>query len=114
MDLSEEELELIDDIKLSTHRGLWGMVIPTLRKVTLQWDSQNKEFMIIFYHDGPITPSIEDHYSCVHCEVEADFVFDPRSDYKIVRCDYPESLPKDEGYLIYLRREPFVDPTTII
>lgn len=97
-------------MKLSINRALWGEVIPSLRKVILDWNTGKETAYIKFYHDGVITPIIEEHYSCVHTDVEADFLIDPKIDFKIIRCDFPNPLPNKE-HIIYARKEPFVDPT---
>jgi hypothetical protein len=108
--MKKEDAELVASLKLSINRALWGEVIPSLREVVLKWQPEDDIARILFYHDGEINDAIEDHYSCIHTEVEADFVTEPRIDFKILRCDYPNPLPK-EKYVIFLRKEPFEDPT---
>lgn len=103
------DTNLLANLKLSINRALLGEVIPSLRKVALEWVPNADTACIIFYHSGPISDNVEEHYSYIHTEVEADFIIEPKIDYKVVQCDYPASLPK-EGYLIYQRKEPFVDP----
>lgn len=107
--METEDIELLTNLKLSIQRALWGEVIPSLRKVILKWQPGGEIAWIRFYHDGEINDAIEDHYSCIHTEVEADFLADPKIDFEILRCDYPQPLPKEQ-YVIYARKEPFVDP----
>lgn len=109
MNKEDEDVDLLISLELSVGRALWGAVIPSLREVVLKWKPGDETAWIFFYHDGEINDAIEDNYSCVHTEVEADFVFDPRIDFKIIRCDYPTPLPKEQ-HIIYARKEPFVDP----
>lgn len=102
-------LDILTDLKLSAHRALWGEIIPSLRKVILKWQPEKETACIVFYHDGVITENVEEHYSCIHTEIHADFISQPNVDYKVIRCDYPFPLPKEE-HVIYQRKEPFVDP----
>jgi hypothetical protein len=106
--LTREDIELLTELKLSIHRALWGEVIPSLRAVRLEWEPGCKEAYVIFYHNGEVTPTVEDHYSCILAEAAADFA-EPNLDMKIIRSDYP-SLFSKEQYMIYARKEPFVDP----
>lgn len=108
--MDSEDVSL-NDLKLSVNRALWGEVIPSLRKVILKWHPGDETAWIIFYHNGKISDAIEDHYSCIHTEVEAEYLIDPRIDFKIIRCDYPQPLPQEEN-TVYARCEPFTDPTT--
>jgi Bacterial toxin 50 len=107
--MNDEDIELLTSLKLSINRALWGAVIPSLRKVSLKWEPGDETAYILFYHDGEINDAIEENYSCIHTEVQADFVFDPKIDFEVMRCDYPERLPQ-VNYTIYARKEPFVDP----
>jgi hypothetical protein len=110
--MEKKDLEVLIRLELSAGRALWGAVIPSLRKVLLKWKPGDDTAWLYFYHDGEITDVIEEHYSCVHAEMDADFCNDPRTDYKVIRCDYPTRLPQEE-YVIYARREPFEDPTEL-
>lgn len=103
------DIALLNSLELSINRALWGEVIPSLRKVILKWQPGDETAWIIFYHDGEINDVIEEHYSCIHTEVEADFLIEPRIDFKIISSNYPSLLPQ-EKYTIYARKEPFVDP----
>jgi hypothetical protein len=107
--MTEEQTGILAELELSINRALWAEVIPSLRQVVLKWNLGDETAWIMFYHDGEINDAIEDHYSCIHTEVQADFVVDPMIDFKIIRWDYPKPLPK-ERHLIYARKEPFVDP----
>jgi hypothetical protein len=107
--MNREDTELLCSLELSVNRALWGAVIPSLRKVLLKWKPGDETALILFYHDGEVSDAVEEHYSCVHTEVEADFLIEPKIDFKVVRCDFPNPLPKEE-YVIYARKEPFVDP----
>lgn len=110
--MEKKDLDILIGLELSIGRALWGAVIPSLRKVVLRWKPGDKTAWILFYHDGEINDAIEDNYSCVHTEVDADFLVDPRIDFEVIRCDYPNpiSIRQDEEYIIYARKEPFVDP----
>lgn len=107
---SVEECELINSIRGSIHRALWGEVIPSMRKIILHFESGAKSAIVNFYHHGEITDSIEEHYASIMTEVSADAWEKPiKIDYEIIRTDYPELLPKEQ-FVVYLRKEPFVDP----
>lgn len=107
--MNEQDIDLLRKLELSIGRALWGAVIPSLRKVLLKWKPGDETAMILFYHDGEVTDAVEEHYSCIHTEVDADFLIDPRIDFKVIRCDYPHPLPQEQ-YIIYARKEPFEDP----
>lgn len=110
---NEEDIKLLTRLRLSIQRALWGELIPSLRRVVLKWNPGNETAGIYFYHDGPpITDAIEEHYSCIHTEVRADFIVDPEIDFKVIRFDYPSLLPKEQ-YVIYARKERFEDPKGI-
>ncbi|HEY4831617.1 MAG TPA: hypothetical protein VIH61_03555, partial [Waddliaceae bacterium] len=91
-------------------RALWNEVIPSLREVIMEWDSQKNTICFYFYHDGPITQAVEKHYGHINRlahfqgpEIAVNTV------YKIIRSDYPKCIPQRE-FVIYARKEPFVDP----
>jgi len=103
---------LYGEIKLAILRALLGSINPSLRGVSFEIDSNKKFIMVYFFHDGQILPAIENYYSCIDCEASADFFYDNflyDHDFKIVRIDYPEKLPK-QNFWVYIRKEPFVDP----
>jgi len=108
--MNQDYQEVLIELKLSIHRALWREVIPSLREVILKWEPGDEQAIIRFYHSGEITDEIESHYSCIHTEVDADFIDDPKTDFEIIRCDYPNALPKQQ-HVIYSRKEPFADPT---
>ena len=109
MVMSEEDVDRFVRLRLSIQRALWGEVIPSQRQVMLKWQPGAETAWIMFYHDGEITDVVEEHYSCIATEVHADFVCEPYIDFQVIRCDYPQPLPKEE-HTIYIRKEPFVDP----
>ncbi len=107
--LNQEDIVIVRGLELSITRALFGEVIPSLRKVILKWEPGDEIAWIMFYHHGEVSAVIEEHYSCIATEVHADFPIDPEADFEVIRCDYPNPLPK-EKYTIYARKEPFVDP----
>lgn len=87
---------------LSMTRALLGEVSPNLRKATIKWD--NKKIHLYFYYDGEISEDDNESAEFVLTEVIADF---PKYEFgiDILRCDYPQKPPEDEGEIIYFRRE---------
>lgn len=107
---TKDDHEFIDSIKWSIYRALWGEVIPSMRGIIIKWKPGDKKAWIYFYHQGEITEDIESHYSSIMCEVDADYWGrDIRADYEVIRCDSPEKVPL-EAFIVYLRKEPFIDP----
>lgn len=110
-DYSKEDWEIIDAYHWYVSRALWDEVIPSLRKVRLEWDSENHLIRIFFYHDGPLTEAVKDHYAYIESEVDCDDMGRKvKIEAKIVRVDYPNLLPK-QRFIIYARKEPFEDPS---
>ncbi len=108
--MKQEEIEFLISLELSIHRALWGEVVPSLRKVMLKWQPGDEVAWVLFYYHGEITEDVEEHFSVIMTEVSADYHGLPIGvNHKIIRRDYPLSLPKEE-HVIYLRREPFEDP----
>ena len=62
---SENDKKIIEEFYGYINRALWNEVIPSLRQVSMQWDSEEKIMWIIFYHDGPVTDAIAEHYSFI-------------------------------------------------
>ena len=106
---SQDDWEFVNSILLAIQGALFGEVIPSLRQIVLKWKPGDKKFCVYFFHHGEITANIEDHYSRIMTEVDGDFCF--LTDFEVIRCDYPKTLP-NEGYDVtaYRRKEPFVDP----
>ncbi len=104
---------IIVALELAISRALWGEVIPSLREVILKWEPNQNLAKILFYHHGQITPSIQNHYSCIVTEVDAGYYGEQLNiDHEVIRLDYPQPLPKQE-FVIYSRREPFENPTEL-
>lgn len=86
---------------------------PSLRGVAFEIDDISKVVEIYFYNDGAVTDALENHYSMIDFEASVRFSIDDKvyeSEFKIIRSDYPEELPK-HSHWAYLRKEPFVNPT---
>jgi hypothetical protein len=108
---SSEDYRLVNAIEGSLHRALWGEVIPSMRGIILKWKPGDEKAWVIFYHTGEITEAIESHYSSIMAEVDADYWGKKIiCDYKVVRCDWPAKVPTNDNFIIYLRKEPFIDP----
>lgn len=105
----EKDWEIIWDFRWYVNRALWGEVIPSLRQVSMQWDPEEKIVWILFYHDGPITDAIADHYGFIDSLADCDPREGVQTCYKIIRLDYPKPLQNDSS-IIYARKEPFLDP----
>ena len=109
---SEADYKLMSAIKGSIYRALWGEVIPSMRGILLKWKPGDKVAWIYFYHTGEITDAIESHYSSIMAEVDADYWGVPvTADYEIIRWDPPKRVPTNERFIVYIRKEPFEDPT---
>jgi hypothetical protein len=106
---SEKEWEIIEDFRGYISRALWNEVIPSLRQVNMQWDPKEKIMWILFYHDGPITEAIQEHYRFIDSLADCYPGFSIYTGYKIFRFDYPQPLPKNP-FIVYARKEPFLDP----
>lgn len=100
--------EFFDTIEFSINKGLIGEIIPSLREVSFIWNPNKKIITILFYHDGEITPIIDDHYSLITSEADSCFFGrDVKLDHSVIRCDYPNALPKND-HIVYRRKEPFL------
>lgn len=107
---TDADWKIIIPYQWCINRSLWNEVIPSLRKVIMEWDNQTNTICFYFYHDGPITQLIEKHYSYIHRLAHFQGLeMEVNTNYKIIRSDYPECIPQRE-FVIYSRREPFVDP----
>jgi hypothetical protein len=53
------EIQVINSVELSVNRALWGEVIPSLRKVSLEINSEENLVCINFYHHGEVTEGVE-------------------------------------------------------
>ena len=105
-------LELPDLIHLEISKALLNEVIPSLRGVAFDWDPKNEFVMIFFYHEGQLSDSIEEHYSCIDNEASTRFIFNKRlleHDYEVKTDQIGHELPEHDNW-VYLRKEPFVDP----
>lgn len=110
--MDDSDRDFILSVKLSIYRALWGEVIPSMRGIILKWKPGDEKVRIFFYHHGEITEAIESHYSSIMAEVEADYWGRPVTcEEEIIRCDPPTKVPTNEDFIVYLRKEPFVDPT---
>lgn len=108
--MKPEEINFLVSLKLSICRALWGEVVPSLRKVILKWQPGEETAWVLFYYHGAITEAVEELFSVIMTEVTADYHGRPIGvNHKIIRSDYLVPLPK-EDHVIYLRKEPFVDP----
>ncbi len=90
------------ELLISAQTALLGAVGPSLRGAAVKWIGNT--IMTYFYHDGPITPEIEDDYRCVGTEIVADFD-DADIQENIIRCDFPQKLPFENFRWIYRRKE---------
>jgi hypothetical protein len=107
---SDKDWKVIRPYMWFINRALWHEVIPSLREVIMDWDNEKNTICFYFYHDGPVTEAVEEHYRYIArlahfqgLEIEINM------EYKVIRLDYPELIPQRE-FVIYSRKEPFVDP----
>jgi|GEM_PF-3315396 len=112
MQYSPDEVDFINSIKLSIYRALWAEIVPTMRAIVLMWSPGDEKAWLYFYHDGYIEHvKIREHYASIMTEVDADYWGrDVWCDYQVIRCDYPQTIQTTPGILVYLRKEPFLDP----
>ena len=103
---------MMGSLKLTIHEALWGKVIPSLRGIILDWKSDTSQTTLLFFHNGEITEAIRNHYVAIYNDVRNNFSVTPPLEYKIIRCDAPKLLPK-QNFVIYIRREPFENPTDL-
>lgn len=87
---------------LSMNRALLGEVFPALRSARIAWDDE--KICVFFYYDGEISEDDHESAECVATEVIADYP-DYTIEVNILRWDYPNSLPQNEGILVYKRKE---------
>ena len=109
IEYSEKDWEIFWDFRWYVNRALWNEIIPSLRQVSMQWDPEEKIIWILFYHDGPITDAIAEHYGFIDSLADCDPSQGVQTCYKIMRVDCPQPLPKD-SFIIYARKEPFLNP----
>lgn len=109
IEYSEKDWEIIRDFRWYVSRALWDEVIPSLRQVSMQWDPEEKIIWILFYHDGPITDAIAEHYGFIDSLADCDASQGVQTCYKMIRIDYPQPVPKD-SFIVYARKEPFLNP----
>lgn len=108
---SQEDYKFINSVENSIHRALWGEVVPSMRGIILKWKPNDSKVRIFFYHQGEITEAVESHYSSIMTEIDADHWEKSIScDYEIIKCDPSIKVPTDDDFIVYLRKEPFVDP----
>lgn len=105
-----EEEEVFASLKIHTYIALGGMVIPSLRCVAINWQPDQEEAKLVFFHDGLVDEPINWHYNCI--EVEATSMRHPlykgeqivmRLD-QIFACPVPMMLSK-ASEVVYLRKE---------
>jgi len=111
--MDKTSFDIPSQIQLEILKALLSEVNPSLRGVAFDWDSENKFALLFFYNDGDLTEAIEDHYSCIDNEASARFFFDNElidHDFKIITLNRTSELPKHD-YWVFLRKEPFVDPS---
>ncbi len=97
--------DLRNDVFLSVARALWGEVFPGLRAVTGAIASDHS-FTIAFYVHGQIADDDEESISFVVTEVIADFQPNFEISHVVTRLDSPAKVPAEDGFLIYMRKEP--------
>ncbi len=96
---------LTSEILLSVKSGLTTHVSPSLRAVTVDFDTSAKRLILHFFYDGEITDELFDLASCATTEINPGFFdYEVNSDFT-TRLDYPKPIPI-EGRLVYLRYEP--------
>ena len=102
-------------IRLKINEALRGKVTPDLRQIQFRWIKPEKEALITYIHNGPVTPAIETHYkemfeiaTAVPWKSGGDTVI-PHME--VVPVPYPAPFPEDElEEIFYIRKEPFEDP----
>ena len=91
-------------LRLSAQRALFDRVKSTLRCVYIAVINETK-IVHFFYYDGEISKIDEDLAGDAGAEVISDFPGSYTIDWKLIRCDYPQQIVHNEGYLVYARYE---------
>lgn len=96
--------ELRVRITMSLMRALWGEITPDVRAVLVRAIGE-EAFSIEFYIDGDIAEDFAEAASCIEGEVMGDFPSKFDISHHVIRLDYPNEIPIEDGILIYLRKE---------
>ena len=102
-------------IRLKINEALRGKVTPDLRQIQFRWTKPEKEALVTYIHNAPVTPEVEAHYKEIFEIATAvpwrheEGVVAPHME--VVSIPYPQTLPnKSPKKNFYTRREPFEDP----
>jgi len=99
-------------LKLEIYNILLGKIIPSLRAILLRWDDENQKAKIEIYQHGEITATIRNYYEFIRGWLKVKKWSDSCV-LEIIRRDAPLDIPSDEVFIIYLRKEPFLDPIQV-
>lgn len=110
--MSEENREFLSSLQLSIDRALLGEIIPSLRSIGVIWDEAKETVHLLFIHDGKISEAINNHYSSIVAEIDADYwgrtAF---CKHLVIEEIYPRPINKKKWTMTaYQRKEPFEDP----
>lgn len=104
----------INYLLLSTQSALGDAIVPELRAVTIDFDEIKHEIILHFYYDCEVTDKLFDLASCASAEIDVNpeypFFCTLNEDIAI-SLPYPQPIP-DQGYLVYLRKEPILPKFT--
>ena len=113
--VSCEPSGITTSIRVKVNEALRGKVTPDLRHIQFRWTKSEKEALITFIHNAPVTPEVEAHYKEIFEIATAvpwrhdEGVVTPHME--VVPIPYPQPLPnKGPKKNFYTRREPFEDP----
>src|SRR3989304_4916549 len=95
--MDREDFEFLASVELSVHEALLGEVIPSLRCIYLGWKPGDEKIRIYICHDGFLNDATKNHYSKLVGKISSQR-WEKRLgfNYEIIRCDYPEILPKKD------------------
>ena len=111
--MDRADFQFVASVELSIHKALLGEVIPSLRCIYIGWNPGDEKIRIYICHNGSINDATKDHYFRVMGKIETQtWKKQLGLIYEIIRCDYPEPIPKKDCFIItYERKEPFLNPS---
>ena len=102
-------------IRLKINEALRGKVTPDLRQIQFRWTKPEKEALVTYIHNAPVTPEVEAHYKEIFEIATAvpwrheEGIVTPYME--VLSVPYPNPIPRNGlKEIFYLRREPFEDP----
>lgn len=101
--MQQQDIKLVNRLKLSIQRALLGAITPNIRAIFAELIEQN--IQIYFYYDGKIQVDDEENASSITSEVIADFDDEFDLDLIIKRIDYPTDIVHPDGICVFYRKE---------